>query len=160
MTAPRCSKNRPVRQTLSGPSFRGSRRLSWRGHRGKFLDSINMRSARSRVSIAARRTRSKCAPSLCRRVITRSPIPSVLTFTKRAQFVPPRKRVGSSYASVRRMDKTPCLHCGRVGLIRYEVVVKGWETSLTFYCGYCEKTWQQADRRKVNRPARTFKSRA
>jgi hypothetical protein len=45
------------------------------------------------------------------------------------------------------VDKTPCLQCGRVGLIRFEVVVKGRETSLTYYCGYCEHIWQAKDRR-------------
>ena len=45
------------------------------------------------------------------------------------------------------MDKTPCLHCRRVGLVRFEVVVKGREASLTYYCGYCEKTWLEPDRR-------------
>jgi hypothetical protein len=50
------------------------------------------------------------------------------------------------------MDKTPCLRCGRVGLVRFEVVVKGREISLTYYCGYCEHTWQEADRRSVQHP--------
>ena len=49
------------------------------------------------------------------------------------------------------MDKTPCPHCGRVGLVRFEVVIQGRDTSLTYYCGYCEKTWQQPDRR-MDRP--------
>jgi hypothetical protein len=36
----------------------------------------------------------------------------------------------------RSMDKTPCHYCQRVGLVRFEVVVKGKDASLTFYCGY------------------------
>jgi transcription elongation factor Elf1 len=52
------------------------------------------------------------------------------------------------------MDKTPCLRCGRVGLVRFEVVVKGRETSLTYDCGYCGHTWQEADRRSVQHPHR------
>ena len=51
------------------------------------------------------------------------------------------------------MDKTPCLHCSRVGLVRFEVVVKGLQSSLTYYCGYCEKTWEQPDRRVSRAPS-------
>jgi transcription elongation factor Elf1 len=49
------------------------------------------------------------------------------------------------------MDKTPCLHCGRVGLVRCEVVIKGRDAALTFDCGYCENTWQETDRRQAER---------
>jgi hypothetical protein len=42
------------------------------------------------------------------------------------------------------MDKTPCVHCRRTGLVRVEVVVKGRETSLNYSCGYCEHSWQSA----------------
>ena len=49
------------------------------------------------------------------------------------------------------MDKTPCLLCRRVGLVRFEVVVKGRDTFLTYYCGYCEKTRQERDRRVSQR---------
>jgi hypothetical protein len=152
----RCSRNQPVGQTLSGPSFLGSRRLSRRWYRGNSLDSINMRSARSRVAIAACRTRSRCSPSFRSRSITRSPKPSS-SLSKEHNSCRLEIELARRMLSVRRMDKTPCLHCGRVGLVRYEVVVKGRETSLTFYCGYCEKTWQQADRR-VNHPARGERS--
>jgi hypothetical protein len=56
-----------------------------------------------------------------------------------------------AYALRRAMDKTACVHCGRVGLVRFEVVIKGRDAALTFDCGYCEKTWQEADRRQAER---------
>jgi len=56
------------------------------------------------------------------------------------------------------MDKTTCLYCGRVGLVRFEVVVKGHDAALTFYCGYCERTWQEADRRLSQRNERSDRS--
>ena len=46
-------------------------------------------------------------------------------------------------------DKTVCITCRRDGLVRFEVVIKGKESSLSFYCGYCETTWQAADRRET-----------
>ena len=59
---------------------------------------------------------------------------------------------GVSYALEERVpDKIPCSLCGRVGLVRLEVMVKGHETSLTYWCGYCQHSWQQADRRIVER---------
>jgi len=82
---------------------------------------------------------------------------SVFTATKSTIHTAKHKRLARRMLSSASMDKTPCLHCRRVGLVRFEVVVKGREAVLTFYCGYCERTWQQADRR-VNRPARDERS--
>jgi hypothetical protein len=53
-----------------------------------------------------------------------------------------------------KMDKTPCPQCGRTGLVRVEVVVKGCASTLTYDCGYCEHTWQEADRRTPDRVER------
>ena len=40
------------------------------------------------------------------------------------------------------VEKTPCVKCQRLGRLRVEVVVKGKDVSLTYYCGHCDHTWQ------------------
>ena len=36
---------------------------------------------------------------------------------------------------------TACAHCGVVGLVRSERVVKGYHSLVRYYCGACDHTW-------------------
>jgi len=36
---------------------------------------------------------------------------------------------------------TACAHCGTVGFVRFEHVIKGGHVILRHYCGSCEHTW-------------------
>lgn len=37
--------------------------------------------------------------------------------------------------------RTPCAHCGTVGLVRLEHVIKGGHAFVRHYCGACEHVW-------------------
>jgi len=39
-------------------------------------------------------------------------------------------------------DRTACVHCGKVGFVRRENVIKGGVTTTVFYCGACNRTWE------------------
>ena len=39
-------------------------------------------------------------------------------------------------------DRTPCPHCGKVGFVRREHVIKGGRTVTAFYCGACNRSWE------------------
>lgn len=40
-------------------------------------------------------------------------------------------------------DRTACKYCGKIGLVRRERVLKGGRASDAFYCGACNRSWQQ-----------------
>lgn len=40
--------------------------------------------------------------------------------------------------------KTMCPRCLRIGLVRYEYVIRGKHTSLDYYCGGCDYEWSVA----------------
>jgi hypothetical protein len=39
-------------------------------------------------------------------------------------------------------DKTPCIHCRKIGLVRREHVVKGAYGAIEYYCGACDHSWR------------------
>ena len=41
-------------------------------------------------------------------------------------------------------DRTVCPHCGKVGFVRREHVVKGGTATTLFYCGACNRAWEAA----------------
>lgn len=38
-----------------------------------------------------------------------------------------------------------CPRCERIGLVRYENVIKGTKTSKLYYCGACDYDWSVED---------------
>ena len=46
-------------------------------------------------------------------------------------------------------DRTVCVRCNHVGLVRVERVLTGSVLTLQYYCGKCDHTWDvpQVDRR-------------
>jgi len=42
---------------------------------------------------------------------------------------------------------TACAHCGTVGLVRLEHVIKGGHAILRHYCGSCDHTWDEISNR-------------
>ena len=42
-------------------------------------------------------------------------------------------------------DRTPCVHCQRVGFVRRERVIKGGLATSAYYCGACEYGWSVRD---------------
>lgn len=40
-------------------------------------------------------------------------------------------------------DRIACKYCGKVGLVRRERVLKGGRASDAFYCGACNRSWEQ-----------------
>jgi len=42
-------------------------------------------------------------------------------------------------------DRTPCKHCGRIGFVRREHVIKAGQAIDTFYCGSCDRSWEQSE---------------
>ena len=53
-------------------------------------------------------------------------------------------------------NKTPCVHCGVVGYVRWEHVIHGNEAAVEYYCGRCEHQWviRERERRKAPRPVK------
>jgi hypothetical protein len=43
------------------------------------------------------------------------------------------------------LEKTPCVHCGNVGFVRWERVLLGDRAFVDFYCGQCEHAWRMAE---------------
>jgi hypothetical protein len=41
--------------------------------------------------------------------------------------------------------KTPCIHCGVIGYVRKEQVIKANEAYTRFYCRCCEGAWPATD---------------
>ena len=39
-------------------------------------------------------------------------------------------------------DRTPCPHCGKIGFVRREHVIKGGQAATAFYCGACNRSWE------------------
>ena len=42
-------------------------------------------------------------------------------------------------------DRTPCKYCAKVGFVRRERVVKAERSIIAFYCGSCNRSWEQAE---------------
>lgn len=42
-------------------------------------------------------------------------------------------------------DRTPCIHCGKVGLVRRERIIQAENVMIAFYCGACNRSWQIED---------------
>jgi hypothetical protein len=40
-------------------------------------------------------------------------------------------------------DRTACKYCGKTGFVRLERVLKGGRASDAFYCGACNRSWEQ-----------------
>jgi hypothetical protein len=40
-------------------------------------------------------------------------------------------------------DPTACKYCGKTGFVRLERVLKGGRASDAFYCGACNRSWEQ-----------------
>ena len=57
--------------------------------------------------------------------------------------MPPNRQWPVLCTRLRVPNRTSCINCSRPELVRFEVVIKGPETSLSFYCGHCEITWQR-----------------
>ena len=38
-------------------------------------------------------------------------------------------------------DRTKCPWCDKIGLVRYENVIKGGKAERRFYCGSCNRSW-------------------
>lgn len=49
--------------------------------------------------------------------------------------------------------KTICPRCQRIGLVRYEYVIRGRHTSLDYYCGGCDYEWSVATSPEDSSPA-------
>jgi len=45
-------------------------------------------------------------------------------------------------------DRTLCKLCGKVGLVRREQVIKGGKTTIVFYCGACNRSWEVEENSK------------
>ena len=41
-------------------------------------------------------------------------------------------------------DRIACPSCNRTGLVRYENIIKGTQTSRLYYCGGCDFEWATA----------------
>ena len=41
--------------------------------------------------------------------------------------------------------RTPCVHCGVTGFVRWEHVIAGTRSSVDYFCGACERSWSVAD---------------
>jgi transposase-like protein len=46
--------------------------------------------------------------------------------------------------------QTPCPQCRRVGLVRFENVIKGTKTSRLYYCGACDHEWSVEDAKPLS----------
>jgi len=42
-------------------------------------------------------------------------------------------------------DRTPCKYCGKVGFVRREHVLTAGRSITSFYCGSCNRSWEQAE---------------
>jgi hypothetical protein len=42
-------------------------------------------------------------------------------------------------------DRTACKYCGKVGFVRRERVVKAERATTAFYCGSCNRSWEEAE---------------
>jgi len=42
-------------------------------------------------------------------------------------------------------DRTPCKYCGKVGFVRRENVIKAARSITAFYCGSCNRNWEEAE---------------
>jgi len=42
-------------------------------------------------------------------------------------------------------DRIACTYCGKVGFVRREHIVKAGGTILSFYCGSCNRSWEEAE---------------
>jgi len=42
-------------------------------------------------------------------------------------------------------DRTACKYCGKIGFVRREHVIKGGRTMASFYCGSCNRSWEQPE---------------
>jgi len=42
-------------------------------------------------------------------------------------------------------DRTPCKYCGKVGFVRREQVIKAARSITSFYCGSCNRTWEESE---------------
>jgi transposase-like protein len=42
-------------------------------------------------------------------------------------------------------DKTPCPRCEKIGLVRFENVIKAGLAERHYYCGGCNHSWQVKD---------------
>jgi hypothetical protein len=40
-------------------------------------------------------------------------------------------------------DRTACKYCGKTGFVRRERVLKGDRATDAFYCGACNRSWEQ-----------------
>jgi transposase-like protein len=52
------------------------------------------------------------------------------------------------------MPNRKCPHCGREGFVRYEHVITATFSARHFYCGACQRTWEEkvSDARSRPRP--------
>lgn len=41
------------------------------------------------------------------------------------------------------MPNRKCPHCGREGFVRYEHIITAAFSARHFYCGACERTWEE-----------------
>jgi hypothetical protein len=48
--------------------------------------------------------------------------------------------IGDAHAMT---DRTACKYCGKTGFVRRERVVKGGRASDAYYCGACNRSWEQ-----------------
>ena len=42
-------------------------------------------------------------------------------------------------------ERTTCIHCGSIGLVRREHSIEGRNATLNYYCGQCNGSWIVAD---------------
>ena len=49
-------------------------------------------------------------------------------------------------------DRTLCPHCGKIGFVRRERVIKGGHTLTAFYCGSCNRSWEIEETDDTPRP--------
>jgi hypothetical protein len=49
---------------------------------------------------------------------------------------------------------TRCVHCGVVGYVRWERVIKGTVTVIEYYCGNCEHVWRHREDEERREPPR------
>jgi len=42
-------------------------------------------------------------------------------------------------------DRTACKYCGKVGFVRRENVLKADRKIASFYCGACNRSWEEAE---------------
>lgn len=48
-------------------------------------------------------------------------------------------------------DRTACKYCGKTGFVRRERILKGGRVSDAFYCGACNRSWEQFTPRPQSR---------